>query len=72
MNEEKKLRVTCDLGPTEFNIGPFGEFLKDLREKVTRLELDFTRLDSKYGNNWTEWSDVRESIDEIKALVVPK
>jgi hypothetical protein len=39
----------------------------DIKEKVERLEQDFARLDSKYGNDWTEWRDVRESIQELKA-----
>ena len=30
------------------------------REK--RVREDFDRLDKKYGNDWTEWQDVRESL----------
>jgi len=39
----------------------------DIREKVERLERDFERLDSKFGKDWTEWMDVRESIRELKS-----
>lgn len=48
---------------------------REIREKVELLDLDFKRLDfkrleSKYGKEgYTEWMDVRETIDELKALV---
>jgi len=41
----------------------------EIREKVELLDLDFKRLELKYGKEWTEWMDVRETIDELKALV---
>lgn len=44
--------------------------LNDIREKVELLELDFARLDSKYGKDWTEWMDVRETIRELRTIVV--
>jgi len=36
-----------------------------MKDLIERLVLDFARLDRKYGNDWTEWQDVR---DDIAAL----
>ena len=41
----------------------------EIQERVECVEQDFARLDSKYGNNWTEWADVRESIRRLKAAI---
>jgi hypothetical protein len=50
-------------------LGVLPKHAAEIREKVELLELDFNRLYSKYGKEWTEWMDVRESIDQLKALV---
>jgi len=51
-------------------LGVLPKTSTDIREKFESLEADWERLDSKFGKDWTEWMDVRESIRELRALVV--
>ena len=51
-------------------LGAPPKLMDDIAEKVERIERDFARLDSKYGKDWTEWMDVRESIGELRSLVI--
>lgn len=36
-----------------------------IEDKIGDVKRTFARLDSKYGNDWTEWQDVREAIAKL-------
>jgi hypothetical protein len=40
-----------------------------LHQRFKALRRDFARLDRKYGNDWTEWADVRESLAAVAYLM---